>query len=69
MIKVELDRKDLESLVKGISLNYSQFDNELVKKAGHSYSDQYGRTSWDSLSELSEEELFQLYTICKKSLN
>jgi len=66
-MKVELDRKDLESLVKGICPNYSQFGNELVKKAGHSYSDRYARTDWDSLSKLSDEELFQLYNICKNS--
>ena len=65
-MKVELNRKDLEALVKGSSLGYSEFGNPLVKKAGHSYSDQYGRTSWDSLGKLSEEELWELYKICNE---
>ena len=63
-MKVELNRKSLEALVKGSELTYSQFDNPLVKKAGHSYSDQYGRTSWDSLKKLTEEELYELHLIC-----
>ena len=63
-MKVKLNRKSLETLVKGSEPNYSQFDNSLVKKAGHSYSDQYGRTSWSSLSKLTDEELYKLHLIC-----
>ena len=43
--------------------------NPLVIKAGHSYSDQYGRTTWDNLSALTDEELYKLYEICKNSYN
>ena len=64
---IELDRKDLEALVKGTSPYYSEFDNPLVKLAGHSYSDQYGRTSWDRLNKLSDQQLYRLYEICKNS--
>jgi len=64
---VDLDRKGLETLVKGIQVNYNEFDNPLVKKAGHSYSDQYGKTTWSNLSELTELELYILYRICIKS--
>lgn len=64
---VYLRRKDLEALVKGSCPSYSQFDNPLVKKAGHSYSDQYGRTNWNCLNNLTEEELYQLYQICDES--
>ena len=64
---VELNRKSLEALVKGSEPDYSQFDNPLVKKAGHSYSDQYGRTSWYSLSKLTDEELYKLHLICRDS--
>ena len=64
-MKVELNTKDLQSLVKGISPDYDDFGNFLVKKAGHSYSDQYGRTSWDSLDKLSDDELWALYLICR----
>ena len=66
-MKVDLNRKDLEALVKGSCPNYHEFENELVKKAGHSYSDQYGRTSWDSLEKLTDEELYKLYKICQYS--
>lgn len=66
-MKAELNRSDLETLVKGSKPYYSKFDNPLVKKAGHSYSDQYGITSWDSLSKLTDEELYQLYIICRDS--
>jgi len=67
MEQINLDRKDLETLVRGSSLDYSEFNNALVIKSGHTYSDQYGRTNWNSLSNLSEEELYQLYLICKNS--
>lgn len=63
----ELDRIDLESLVKGSYPNYSEFNNPLVKKAGHSYIDAYGKTSWSSLFNLTDEELYELYKICKNS--
>lgn len=64
-MKVELNRKDIISLIKGTSVIYGQFNNHLVIKAGHSYSDQYGRTEWSNLDNLTEDELWELYTICK----
>jgi hypothetical protein len=66
-MKVDLNTEDLKSLVKGKSINYSEFENKLVVKAGHSYTDCYGRTDWNSLDKLTDEELFELYTICKLS--
>ena len=66
-MKLELDKIDLKALVKGRPPNYGEFDNPLVKKAGHSYSDQYGRTSWNNLDELTDGELYSLYIICKAS--
>ena len=66
-MKIELDRKGLETLVKGSQPYYNEFENELVKKAGHSYSDQYSRTSWSNLSDLTEKELYNLYEICRNS--
>jgi hypothetical protein len=64
--KIIVDRKDLENLVKGSSGPApSAFNHPLVIKSGHWYSDQYGRTSWDSLSALSDYELYQLYLICR----
>lgn len=64
---VDLDRHGLERLVRGCSPNYDEFDNPLIKKAGHRYSDQYGRTSWDKIDDLTDEELYEVYLICKRS--
>ena len=69
MMIVDLDTIDLQSLVKGAQVRYEDFDHLLVKKAGHSYSDQYGRTSWRNLSKLSDLELYALYLICKRIHN
>lgn len=66
-MKIELDRKGLETLVKGSQPYYNEFDNPLIKKAGHDYSDQYGRTSWRNLSALTDEELYKVYLICRNS--
>jgi len=66
-MKVELKRTELEALVKGKPPYYNEFDNPLVKKAGHRYSDQYGRTDWSSLDDLTDKELYELYIICKNS--
>ena len=63
-MKVELDRKGLEILVSGSQPYYNQFENALVKKAGHDYSDQYSKTSWSKLKDLTDDELYQLYLIC-----
>jgi len=71
LVLVELDRKDLENLLKATYPTYNQFDNqfdnELVKKAGHEYSDAYGKTYWTKLGLLTDDELQQLYKLCKDS--
>lgn len=64
---ITLDSRGLKTLIKGSAPYYNEFENALVKKAGHEYSDQYGRTSWRNLDELSDEELYQLYLICRYS--
>ena len=64
---IDLDKDGLQMLVKGSVPNYDKFEHPLVKKAGHSYSDQYGRTTWGYLNELTEVELFALYLICRDS--
>lgn len=63
-MKVELDRKGLESLIRGLSPDYDKFEHPLLIKAGFSYSDQYGRVSWDKISKMTDEELYQIYLIC-----
>jgi hypothetical protein len=62
---IDLDRDSLESLVKGSQPSYENFEHPLVKRAGHSYNDQYGKTSWNNLKNLTDTELYQLYLICK----
>lgn len=65
---IELDRKDLKALVKGSGgAGFGIFNNPLVIRAGHSYSDQYGRTKWGSLDLLTDDELMKLYQLCKNS--
>lgn len=66
-MKKELDRSLLETLVKGSKVSYIKEGHPLVKKAGHEYSDCYGKTSWHNLRALSDDELFELYEICKNS--
>lgn len=66
---VDLDRKALESLCKGQAPYFSVFDHPLVKKAGSDYCG--GQVdSWQgfkSLEALTDEELFDLYNVCRKS--
>lgn len=66
-MRVDLDKQDLYALVRGCDLSYAQFNNPLVIKGGHSYSDQYGKTTWSRLYELTMKELWELYQICKFS--
>ncbi|MCG8786489.1 hypothetical protein G1K66_12910 [Tenacibaculum finnmarkense] len=66
-MNINLDKKGLITLVNGSYPHYNEFDNLLVKKAGHSYSDQYGRTDWSKLNSLTEDELYRLYLICRNS--
>jgi len=66
-MKIDLDREGLEALVKGSHPNYNAFNNPLTIKAGHLYRDQYGSTEWRNLESLNEEELFELYIICRNS--
>lgn len=64
-----LDRHALEALVRGTDLCYTSFGNELAKKAGHHYIDAYGKTTWNTLNRLTDEELYDLYVVCKNSWN
>lgn len=64
---VELDREGLEILVKGSEPSFEEFDNPLVVKAGMRYSDQYGTIKWLSLKNITDDELYQLYLICRNS--
>lgn len=65
---MELDKDDLEALVRGRGPKYSAMDNALVKKHGQ-FNGSYGTWNWNysSLKECSEEELLEIYKICKDS--
>jgi hypothetical protein len=64
---VELDRTGLTALVRGSVPYYNAFGNPLVVKAGHEYIDQYARTYWSELHNLTDKELYELYIICRDS--
>jgi len=66
-MKVVLDKKALISLVCGESPDYSVMDNALVKLCGE-YNDNRG-WHWDkhALKEYSEEQLYNLYWMCRNS--
>lgn len=68
-MKVELNKEDLRYLVKGITPDYSVFDNALVKRCGNFTGGFVDKWDWDhhELSRLSEQELMYLYTTCKDS--
>jgi len=66
-MNIELERIDLEALVKGKPPYYNEFQNPLVIKAGHRHSASYGTSTWDSLDKLTDLELMRLYKICKDS--
>lgn len=68
-MKVNLNKEDLISLVKGEVPYYDIFDNELVDKSGKYIGGFHDKWEWDdyALKKLSEEELYKLYLICKNS--
>jgi len=69
-MKVELDKVALMSLVCGQQPNYSLFEHPMVKKCG-SYRGSRDEWRWCSysLEELSEQELYDLYVLCRESWN
>lgn len=68
-MKVELDKKDLKSLVTGIEPYYSLFEHPLVKRCGSYCGGFVEKWSWKDyeLDKLTEDELYCLYSICKES--
>ena len=67
-MKVDLDKKALVDLVNGTSPNYDLFDNPLIKLCG-TFNGSYGTWSWnkDNLEKCSEEQLYDLYKLCRSS--
>lgn len=68
-MNVALNKKALVSLVNGTSPNYDIFDNPLVKKTGRYIGGFHDKWDWDRtiLESLTEEKLFELYTLCESS--
>jgi hypothetical protein len=68
-MNVELSKEDLLSLVKGASPYYSIFDDKRIKPYGHFVGGhaEYWQWSDSALQELSNEQLFEIYQLCKDS--
>ncbi len=68
-MQVDLDKIDLVNLVASTAPYYSLFTNPLVTKFGKYFGGQEDRWSWDKhmLKELTEQELYDLYQLCKNS--
>ena len=65
---VELTIEDLKKLVKGSSPSFKAMDNIKIKYKGE-YNDYRGTWIWEdsALDNLSEEQLYEIYIICKNS--
>lgn len=61
------DKYDLIALVKGSSVPYLLMNNDIIKKAGIYRGGFNNEWKWNyDLTELSEQDLFYIYTIIKK---
>jgi hypothetical protein len=67
-LTVELDKRDLMSLVIGTQPNYGVMGNPLIDKCGF-FRASYGHWDWNPhvLETMTEEQLFEMYTICRNS--
>jgi len=68
-MNVELSKKDLSALVKGTSPNYDIMENDIVKKCGSYTGGFCDEWNWNYGFEktMTEEELYQLYILCRDS--
>jgi hypothetical protein len=64
-LTLQLDREDLEALVRGFTPSYAVMSHPLVK-AHYEYGDHPQRQWWRDLSKLNEAELWTLYLVIKK---
>lgn len=69
MMKPEgLDREDLEALVNGVVPNYGVMGHPLVKRAGSYMGGFHDKWNWTyPLTEFSDNELWEIYQVCKNS--
>ena len=70
-MQLNLDKEDLRNMIKGCRPNYSVMENPIVKKCGHYVGGFNDEWSWNYNfgNDFSEEELYNLYMICKNSWN
>lgn len=66
---LELDKDDLVSLVKGTSPYYTAMDHPLIQRYGHHSGGHLDSWTWvtNSLRGCTEEQLLEIYKICKSS--
>ena len=65
-MQVNLDRQDLLNLVESSPPSYAQQRTDEMLELGR-YSQAFDRWIWsDELKEMNDEELFELYKLCKK---
>jgi len=66
---LELSKRDLVSLVKGVEPHYDVMDNFIVKKCGSYIGGFNDRWVWSpsNLNELTEHQLLHLYILCRDS--
>lgn len=65
----KLDKIDLKNLVKSVSPNYSVMEYPLIKKSGRYIGGFHDKWDWEYGFEknLSENELWEIYQLCKTS--
>ena len=66
-MKKNLDKKDLISLVKGTSPHPSIMNDDLLMFCGQFTGFPNEKWEWGSLRKLSEETLWNIYDMCKRS--
>lgn len=66
-MNVELSKKDLVSLVMGTPPDYNLLTNPLVRSAGRYVAGFVDKWYWseEALLLLSEEQLWEIYTMCR----
>lgn len=64
---VELSKADLANLVKGSTPNYDVMVHPLVNNNGRYIGGFHDKWDWSLKSDMTEEQLWELYNLCKNS--
>ncbi len=62
-----LDKRDLISLVKGITPSYEIMSHPLISAAGDMWGGQGEHWEWKDLDKFDESQLWECYNLCKQS--